>query len=286
MAARTRLHRCAQALERQRGRHARGGARRPPAAHQRGEHAEQAVHQRGQRAPQQRRRHAREITTAQVAAQQAQRERGQRRAQGDAERAAQQAEQRRLGQHQAQPLLAREAQHAQQRELRLAPRDRQREHREHQERAGEQRHQRQHREVDPVGAREVAGALAGLFRALRDYRGRQCQRLQQGLGPGAGVQPQVDAAERAQPVHQRLRGGHVHHQQGRAGRVHAAGHPHGGQAQPALDAKPRGRHARDRQGLARGRVEEHRIGREDVQPPGRGVALAVGGFGGGWGHGQ
>ena len=54
--------------------------------------------------------------------------------------------------------------HAEQRELLRPPRDAEREHRIHQEGAGEQRHQRQHREVDAVGARQAVHALRVLDR--------------------------------------------------------------------------------------------------------------------------
>jgi hypothetical protein len=57
-----------------------------------------------------------------------------------------------------------EAQHAQQRKLLRAPRHAERQHRKHQERTGEQRHQRQHRQVDAVGARQVADALRRVAR--------------------------------------------------------------------------------------------------------------------------
>ena len=79
-------------------------------------------------------------------------------------RAAHQAEHHRFGQHQPQPLARGEAQHAEQRELLRAPRDAERQHRKHQEGAGEQRHQRQHREVDAVGAREVDPRCARVAR--------------------------------------------------------------------------------------------------------------------------
>jgi hypothetical protein len=202
----------------------------PPAARQRRHQAQAAVQQGGGGAPAQRGLHTGKVASAQVAAQQVQRGLGQQRAQGDACHAARQPQQARFEQHQRQPLPWRGTQHRQQRKLWRALCHAQRQHRKHQKRPCEQGHQRQHREVDAVRARQQADALGGVARLHRHGvggpPGLAAQRLREGAAVGAGLQAQVDAAERAAAPEQVLRGAQIHHGQGAAAGCHAASHAH------------------------------------------------------------
>ncbi len=202
-----------------------GRARRQPAADDRGGDAERAVHQRRDRAELQLGRYAGEVAAAEVAAEQAQRERGERRADGEAGRTADRTEQRGLDQHEAQPLARTEPEHAEQRELRLALRDRQREDREHQERAGEEGDQREHRQVHAVGARHVRDALRGFVGIGGADAGRQRELAQHRRAVRTAHQPDVDAVEAAEPAECGLRAGDVDHRERRPGRGDAAADP-------------------------------------------------------------
>ena len=136
----------------------------PPAAHHRSRHAQRAIHGSGQAAPLQGRGHACKIPATQVATQHPQRQCRQARAQRNTCCATDGAQHQGLGQHQAQAFTRRQAQHTQQRKLLRAFGHTQRQHREHQKRPGEQSHQRQHRQVHPVGARQVTHPLRSVPR--------------------------------------------------------------------------------------------------------------------------
>ena len=219
------VRRAGQPLQALRGREAPGRARRQPAADQRGGDAERAVHQRRDRAELQLGRHAGEVAAAEVAAEQSQRERGERGADGEAGRAADRAEQRGFDQHEAQPLARAQPEHAEQRELRLALRDRQRQDREHQERAGEEGDQREHRQVHAVGARHVRDALRGFVGIGGAHAGRQRELAQHRRAVRAAHQPDVDAMQAAEPAERGLRAGDVDHRERRTRRGDAAADP-------------------------------------------------------------
>ena len=204
--------------------------RRPPAAEPGGADAEQAVAGGSQRIPVQAGRDGIEIAAAQVAAEQPQCGPGQRRAQRHPEQAANGPQQHRFGPDQVLALARIEPEHAEQREGRQALGHAQAQYREHQEGASEQRDQGQHRQVDPVGARELAEpgpAVAGLVQQqlaaierLGPSRGLAglgslAQRGQQQLGLGAGLEAQVDAADEAGVAAEVLQGRHVHREQRR-----------------------------------------------------------------------
>ena len=198
---------------------------------------EQSVdHSRGA-VPLQIRGHAGEIATAQVAAQHLQTQVRQAGAQRDSRDAADRAEQQRLGQNQALSLPGRQSQHAQQCELLRPPRDAQREHRIHEEGAGEESHQGQHGEVDAVGARQVVDTLRGVGRFCRDHAGRQLQRAHEGCVVRARAQTHVDARELALAAEEILGRANVHHREWAAGGRHGAGHRGVAQLEAALQTQ-------------------------------------------------
>ena len=217
-----------------------------------------------------------------------QRRAGQGRAQRQPGQAARHAQQGRFGQHQRQPLARRGTQHGQQRKLRPALRHAEGQHREHEKRPGEQRHQRQHRQVDAVGAREVAHPLRRIARlgqrGLCGPAGQGLQRLLEGAAVGAGLQLQVDAGELAHAAQQVLRGANVHHRQRCAGGAHGACDLHGQGAQAGLQLQRGaglGAFERHAQRLQCGGVEvdggggKQRVTRRALPRPGHE----------GWGHG-
>jgi hypothetical protein len=134
---------------------------------------------------------------------------------------------------------------------------RQRDHREHQERADEQRHQRQHREVDAVGTRQIRGALRRFVGRQGCDFGGQLPAFDQRVAVAAGCQAQIDARQLAGQLEVRLRCRDVDHRQRPAACGHAAGHAQRQPAQPRLHgdvlavAQP--------QLLARRSVEEQRL---------------------------
>ena len=226
----------AHALERLRRRQAGRLPRGPPAARQGGAQPQRTVQKRRQPIPLQGRRHPGKIAATQVATQQAQRGGSQGRAQGDAQQTARQAQDCGFPQHQAQALAAGQPQHAQQGELLGAFGHTQGQHREHQKRAGEQRHQGQHAQVDAVGARQVAQAggvilWRGQAQVLGPIR-RVLQGLREGFAPHAGPQPDVDAREQAGLAKTLLRRANVHHRQRRAAGLHRARDLQGHRVQP------------------------------------------------------
>ncbi len=118
-----------------------------------------------------------------------------------------------------------------QRQLRRALRHAERQHRIHQEGAGEQRHQGQHREVHAVGAREAVHALQGVLclgklHAQRASRAGRSALFQQLRARVSWALAQVDARELVLAASQFLRRADVHHGQGRAARRHHARHLH------------------------------------------------------------
>ena len=215
-----------------------GRARRQPAADQRRGDAEGAVHQRAAEIESQRRREAAEVAAAEVAAEQAQGHRGERGAEGQAENAAGQAEQRRLAEDEREPAARRQAEHAEQGELLLPLGDREREDREHQERAGEHRHQREHGEVDAIGAGDVGEPLHRLARRGGAHAGRQDELADHPFAIGAGRQPQVDPRQLAEQAERDLGAGDVHHRQRRAAGGDAAGEAQPGAAAGRLQRDP------------------------------------------------
>jgi hypothetical protein len=214
--------------------------------------------------PAQRRHDAGEVTPAQVARQEAQGRCRQRRAAGQADQAAGRAQPGTFQQHPGTALARRQAQHAQQGKRRCALRDRQRDHRKHQEGADEQGHQGQHREVDAVGTRQVGDTLLGFVGRHRADIRRQGQARQQGRGVGARRQPQVDARELAHQAQVLLRTGQVHHQHGRAASGHAAGHAQRDEGRAGLQRD--GVAVAQAQPFARQRIGEHQFGVQKGQP--------------------
>ena len=110
------------------------------------------------------RRNAVEVPAAEITAQHTQCEGGEGSAERDAGDAADHAQHQRFDQHQLQAAARRQPQHAEQRELLRAFGHAESEHREDQKRACEKRDQRQHREVDAVGARQVAHTFGRIAR--------------------------------------------------------------------------------------------------------------------------
>ena len=255
--------RAAQAFEGLRQRQPLRRHRRPPGPGHRGDDAQRGVDGRRRCAPLQLRRDARKVTAAQIAAQQLQPERRQPGSERDAGQAAGRAQHDRFGQHQRAPLPRCQAEHAEQRELLRAPRHAQRQHREHQEAAGEQRHQRQHGEVDAVGARQIADPLGGVARRRRRDAGGQLQRAQPGIAIGTGAQAHVNPGQLADAAEQVLRGGDVHHRQRRTASDHRSGDPGVAQFQPALQP-----HDAAGGQLLRRRIEKDGGRRQQRQPVG------------------
>ncbi len=257
----------AQTFERLRQWQALGLSRRPPAPHQRRQHAQSTVGQSRPSTPLQGRRHAGKVAATEVAAEQAQRQGRQGGTEGDAGHAADPAQHQRFEQHQTQPVTPAQTQHAQQGKLLGALGHAQGQHREHQKGPGKQGHQRQHREVDAVGARQVADArrsVAGLGHGdAGGPVGGALQGLRKGRPVGASLQADIDAAELTLFAKQFLRGADVHHRQWRASRVDAAHHRHFFQLQGALQQQCVAAEA-----LARTGVQKHIVGREQGQPVG------------------
>ena len=217
-------------------------ARWPPAASQGSGQAQQAVQPCGASAPLQLRRHASEVAAAQIPAQQAQRQHGQGGAKRQTGTAAHQAQCQRFPQHQRHARFGAQAQHRQQGKLLRPLGHAEGQHREHQKCAGEQRHQRQHREVDAVGARELAQPLGGVARLAQAQAGRPARRglqfAHQGPAVGARAQSQVNAAELAGTAKQILRSADVHHRQRCAATTQTACHVDWLQALASLQRNP------------------------------------------------
>ena len=215
-----------------------------------------------------RRRRAAEIAGAEIRA-----ERGQPRARrDDAERDADRrpcdtddgaAEQRR-----GELLAHRQPHGVQKRNLAPAPRDHQHLRRIDEERAREQRHQRERRQVRAIRARQPQGVVARLTRryeprpAWQDRGNRVARRAE----IAAGLQPQIDAIEPAEPCKALLRLCDVEHPDllaKGAGRQEAS-HPQALRLESDLDAELVAR--RERQRFGRRRAQPDRVFRKH---PGR-----------------
>ena len=182
--ARSGHRRRSEALEGQCRRHALAAPRRPPATRDRCNHAQAAEQQGIPGVPLQSWADAVKVAAAQIAPQQPEGQRRQACAQGHAQGTAEQAEQGRFGQHQAQAVLPGQPEHTQQGQLLLTPCHRQGHDRKNEKGPREQRHQRQHAQVDPVGAREVAGAFVAIVGALCQPVGRQLEIGGHGINAG------------------------------------------------------------------------------------------------------
>ena len=207
---------------------------------------------------------------AQITAEQVQRQRGQCSTQGNPQRAAHCAQRSRLPQHQPHALGAGEAQHPQQGELLGAARHAQGQYRKHQKAAREQGHQGQHRQVDAVGARQLAHALRRVARRCQRRTGRPVWACLQGTRPCVAVhttaQAHIDPADLCLAAKQVLHRCNVHDRQRRSCSLHAARHAHRLELQALLQLQ-----RAIAQRAARRRVEKHRIGCEQVQAPRLGI---------------
>ena len=240
----------------------------PPAAHQRRHQAQARIRQRGHGAPVQGGCHTGKVAATQVAAQHAQRQCSQGRAQRDARHAARQPQRARFQKHQLQALFAGQPQHAQQRKLLRPLGHAKRQHREHEEGPGEQRHQRQYREVDAVGARQVANTRRSIPRCARSHSHRPARRALQGghkrVAAHTRLELDIDAREQALLAKQVLQSANVHHRQGRAAGVDRACHGDIDQLQAGLQAQ-RLATRRGLQGACAG-IQKHIAGRKQCKP--------------------
>jgi hypothetical protein len=159
------------------------------------------------------RRDAAEVACAEVGAEGGKAGAGNDDAERHAERRTDDADESARQQRRRELLAHRHAHRVQQRDLAAAARHGQRLRRVHEERAGEERHQRECREVRTVGERQAHRVVARLAGRREAHAGRQqcAQRVLHRERVGARHQPQVHAVEPAETIEPPLRGRDVEH---------------------------------------------------------------------------